>query len=245
MSRRVYFMSGLSLKVMLDCDADASWELDDLIANAAIAAARARDTAFIGRAAADVSGDMAVDMLVKAGIDIAGLDRYSDVPLPLTLESRGARTIYTIPSAEPFNPVWPRFEAGDIMVWGGYFSIDPGVHAMMLDLLRYASARKVTMIYVPYFTSLQVPRVTRVMPRIFDNLELADIVIASADIIAAIFENSDMAAVYTHNISFYARRFFAIDESAGTLTEYSAEGEVARDAAMPQSAIIASIVIAL
>ncbi|MDE6485789.1 MAG: carbohydrate kinase family protein [Duncaniella sp.] len=245
MSKRLYFMGGLSLKVMLQPAGDASWTLDDLMANAAIAAATHRDTAFIGRASADITGSLATDILVKAGIDTAGLDRYSDVPLPLTLASGDSETICTIPSAEAFNPVWPRFEAGDVMVWGGYFSLDPTVHTMMLDLLRYASARKVTMVYVPYFNRLQVPRVTRVMPLIFDNLELADTVIATTDIIETIFGNADMGAVYNNNISFYAPRFFAIDNKKGTLEEHIKGEAVTRPAAMDTAEVIASIVISL
>ncbi|MDE6416175.1 MAG: carbohydrate kinase family protein [Duncaniella sp.] len=245
MSKRVYFMSGLSLRIDLDTSGEATWALDDLMANAALAAAPRRETAFIGRASADITGTLAADILVKAGIDVTGLDRYSDVPLPLTLASGDAETICSIPSAEAFNPVWPRFEAGDVMVWGGYFSLDPTVHAMMLDLLRYAAARKVTMVYVPYFNALQVPRVTRVMPLIFDNLELADTVIATTDIIETIFGNSDMAAVYNNNINFYAPRFFAVDSKKGTLAEYCKGEAVTRPAAMGAAEVIASIVISL
>lgn len=116
---------------------------------------------------------------------------------------------------------------------------------MMLDLLRYAAARKVRMVYVPYFSGLQVPRVTRVMPLIFDNLELADTVIATTDIIKEIFGSEDMAGVYANNISFYASRFFAVDNGKDTLDEFTPDGKVTRKAAMSPADAVASIVISL
>ncbi len=245
MSKRLYFMSGLSLKVVLDPSGTASWTPDDLIANAALATAPHRETSFIGRASADVSGTLAADILVKAGIDTTGLDRYSDVPSPLTLASGDAATIYAVRSAEAFNPVWPRFEDGDVMVWGGYFSLDPDVHSMMLDLLKYAAARRVKMVYVPYFTELQVPRVTRVMPLIFDNLELADVVIASTDTLKAIFGSDDMEAVYRNNINFYAPLLYAYDTRQGVIGEYTAGDSMIHPAAFPPAEVIASTVTAL
>lgn len=245
MSKRLYFMSGLTLQADFEPSGSASWTLDDMLACSALAASASRDVAFIGRASADVSGSLAVDIISRAGIDTAGIDRYSDVPAPLTLRSGTAETIYNIPSAEAFNPVWPRFEDGDVMVWGGYFSLDSTVHTMMLDLLRYAAARKVRMVYVPYFSGLQVPRVTRVMPLIFDNLELADTVIATTDIIKEIFGSEDMAGVYANNISFYASRFFAVDNGKDTLDEFTPDGKVTRKAAMSPADAVASIVISL
>lgn len=89
--------------------------------------------------------------------------------------------------AEPVNAVWPRIEEGDVVVYGSYMTLEERDHARLLEFLKYAKARKAYLVYLPYFESHQVPRITRVMPAVFDCLELADLVVGRDADVRAIF----------------------------------------------------------
>ena len=212
MSKRVYFISEPAIRINILPGGDLKWEIDDLLTNTALDYG---DCAFIGRVSADVTGRLIMERL-DTRVDTRGVEVYSDVPVPLTVaaDTGTARpALYALPSGEAFNPVWPRFEEGDIVVWGGYFSLDKSVHQRLTELLKYASARKARMVYIPYFTELQVPRVTRVMPEIFDNLELAQTVVATTGIMNRLFDSPDLKSMYHDHVKFYAPRFYALEKS--------------------------------
>ncbi len=216
MNKRVFFISEPSVRISIGKGGELKWEIDDLLTNTALDFDGSCTPSFIGRVSADVTGRLIMDRL-ESRVDTRGVDVYSDVPVPLTVtaESGASRpALYSIPSAEAFNPVWPRFEEGDMVVWGGYFSVDKSVHPRLIELLKYASARKTRMVYVPYFTELQVPRVTRVMPEIFDNLELAQTVVATTGVMDRLFDSPDLKSMYHDHVKFYAPGFYALDGTA-------------------------------
>ena len=223
MSNRIFFMGELSLDITVGADGKAACWMSDMLVNAALLIAARTDVAYIGEASADLTGNLIVSTLTSGGIDIAAVDRITEGQSPVTLLPRDTTeepVIYSAAPSEGFNPVWPRINPGDLLVWGSYFSLDKRVHPMLLEILRYARARKATLLFVPYFSRGQVARVTRVMPEIFDNLELADAVFATTDIMAALFDNPDMDAVYRNNLNFYTSLFYAASPSAGEIVCY-------------------------
>lgn len=223
MSNRIFFMGELSLDITVGADGKAACGMSDMLVNTALLTAPCADVAYIGEASADLTGNLIVSALTAGGIDIAAVDRITEGQSPVTLRTPDHKedpVIYSAAPAEGFNPVWPRINPGDLLVWGSYFSLDKRVHPMLLEILRYARARKATLLYVPYFSHGQVARVTRVMPEIFDNLELADAVFATTDIMTALFDNADMDAVYCNNLNFYTSLFYAATPSAGEIVCY-------------------------
>ncbi|MDE6079342.1 MAG: hypothetical protein K2G35_04700 [Duncaniella sp.] len=208
---KVYFLGELSLTVGLTTKGKADLRVGDRMVLAAVLdGMMGVDTKFVGEAAADVVGDFIVDYLNKNGVDTKSVDRYTEGATAVTVghsELPDARPIvHTSYPTEPVNPVWPKFEEGDVVVYGGYMAIDDRNHGALLDLLKYAKSRKAQLVYVPYFEPSRVPRITRVMPAEFECLEMADLIVAGVEDIAAIFPGDDVAAVFRDHILFYCRR---------------------------------------
>lgn len=242
-------MGELALDITVSADGKAAFGMGDLLVNTALlTSSRQGNVAYIGEASADLTGNLIVTALTAGGIDVAAVDRITEGQSPVTLQSSDsadAPVIYSAAPAEGFNPVWPRINPGDLMVWGSYFSLDKRVHPMLLEILRYARARKAKMLYVPYFSAGQVARVTRVMPEVFDNLELADAVFATTDIMSALFDNNDMDAVYRNNLNFYTSLFYAATPSRGEIVCYHGESREAMAAPCDTAEMLAGVVAGL
>ncbi|MDE6556315.1 MAG: hypothetical protein K2K55_05065 [Duncaniella sp.] len=208
---KVYFLGELSLTVGLTTKGKADLRVGDrLVLAAVLDGMMGVETFFVGEAAADVVGDFIVDYLNKNGVDTKSVDRYTEGATAVTVghsEREDAKPIvHTSYPAEPVNPIWPKFEEGDVVVYGGYMAIDERNHGALLDLLKYAKNRKAYLVYVPYFEPSRVPRITRVMPAEFECLEMADLIVSGVDDIAAIFPGEDTGVAFRDHILFYCRR---------------------------------------
>lgn len=197
---------------------------------AAMLSRHGRDVTFVGEAARDRLGDLLVGYLKASGVDTRCIDRYSDGGVTATNllfpdgseGNAGADIIINrhYPSGENFNVTWPRIDASDIVVFGGYFSIAERSRQQITEILQYASERHAIIVYAPGFAPALVPRITRVMPAILENLELADAVMTSTGDLRMIFDATDVAECYRRNISFYCRNMVNVDPASGTVTLY-------------------------
>jgi len=214
MNKAIYICE-LVLNITLGSDSTAMTKVGDKAVNAAMLDGRMGvPTIFVGEVAADAVGDYIVAHLVNSNVDVKSIDRYTEglSPVRISGSDPAARTVgHEKFPAEPVNAIWPRIDEGDVVVFGSYMALDERNHLRLLDLLKYAKARKATVIYLPYFAPYQVPRITRVMPQIFDSLELADIVVGTVGDIKAIFPGNDIAATFKNHILFYCRKFLCID----------------------------------
>lgn len=217
-----------------------------LLRMAATIAADRRDieVTMVSEASLDPVGDMIVKYLEDHGVVTRSVDRYGEGVTPLKLEfDTGAAVDYHNPSGEKLDVVWPRIDQGDVVVFGGLTALLAGARATVIDLLEYARTRKATIVYIPAVTASDIPRVTRVMPEILDNLERADAMIARPAELAHIFGCDDPTKCYRDHISFYCRRVAVVggDETIviddNSLRRLSADG--------PDELIIAGLVSSL
>ena len=197
------------------------------LANAAALLAReGLPVVMAGEAAADAVGDTVTAFLAGAGVDIHSLDRFTEGRTPVTIFMPGAdgntsATRYEAYADDCFDIVWPRIDEGDIVLFGGYYAIDRRMRRRMLPLLQHAAERKAVMVYLPGYLPQQEPRITRVMPAILENLELANIVCTRSVDLQLLFSTRDAAAAYRNNIEFYCRALLNVDAAAHTITYYS------------------------
>lgn len=192
------------------------------IANAAVILANdGIDVVMAADASSDPIGDAVVDFIASAGVDVRSIDRFT--------EGRTAMNVYVINDASSltryesypdnaFDIIWPRIDPGDIVVYGGFYAIDARMRSNMVKLLSYAAERHAIMVYVPGFPKEQEPRMTRIMPQIFENLEWANIVITRSKDIELIFNNADADSCYANHIDFYCRSMINIDATNATLS---------------------------
>lgn len=175
---------------------------------------------------ADPVGDMAMKALTDAGVDTSSVDRFTEGRTPLlvfTSEADGTPQVtrYENYADEAFDIVWPRVDDDSVVVFGGYYALDRRMRTRMLPFLNHCAERKATMIYVPGFMAQQESRITRVMPAILENLELAHIVIARNNDLHIIFGTPDDRSCYSNHIDFYCRSLINADTTCRKLNYFS------------------------
>lgn len=223
--KKIICIGELSLNMVIDSTGTPRSILPgSRVANAAaILGRKGSEVLMASEAAADAVGDIAVRALTEAGVDVTSVDRYTEgrTPLNIYVEGADAVTRYEQYPAECFDIIWPRINENDVVLFGGFYAIDGRMRARMLRLLQHAVERKAVLVYLPGFLPQLEPRITRVMPRILENLEMAHVVIARTSELAHIFGVSDAAVGYREHIDFYCRSLMAIEPEKGLMTYYT------------------------
>lgn len=233
---RIIFIGECTLDVIFPPDDRTEWPLQlsgrpagRLLNAAAMLAAAGSDVTVVGEAARDRLGDLLVGYLRKTGVDTHCIDRFSDGGITSsnfifpTADGDAPCTVIPnrrYPSGENFNATWPRIDAGDIVVFGGYFAISDRSRQQLTEILQFASDRHAIIVYLPGFAPAMVPRITKVMPAILENLEVADVVVTDTADLRNIFGAADSAQCYRQNIRFYCRTMIDIDPGAHTVSLY-------------------------
>lgn len=206
----------------------------------------------VGDTGADSPGDVVVDALVKAGVDTTSVDRYADGLTPVSFFFGDKVTPYSLPSREGgFDVVWPRIDPGDVVVFGGYYAIDPLIHQRLMSLVAYAVERKAFVVYLPGFMSQLAPRLTRVMPAILENLEAASLVVTRSSDLSTLYNDTDSRRCFAEHIAYYSQSLINLDvvnATASCFTGKSAWSTTltsAADTLLWNSAAVAAVVDAL
>lgn len=197
------------------------------VANAAaILARQGLNVIVASEASADPVGDIVAGFLKDSGADISCLDRFTEGRTPInvfTTQADGSRRItrYENYPEDCFDIVWPRVDEGDIILFGGFYAIDPRMHPRMLRLLQHAAERKAVLVYLPGFLPSLEPRITRVMPAILENLELANLVITRDNDLEVIFGVKTGGQCFSNHINFYCRSMINVDTACHEICYYS------------------------
>lgn len=192
---------------------------------AAILARRGIAVAMLGDAPTDHLGQLVVDYLQAAGVNTQGIDRPTDAKTPVTIYSADGRSVrYSAPGDEGFDIVWPRVEEGDVLIFGGLHAIDPAIHPQLLNFLSYAAEHAI-MIYLPGFYGEETTRITRVMPAIYEGLELANYVITRTADLKAIFDTEDAEKCFRNHLEYYYINLININRIDGHKVSISTYGQ--------------------
>lgn len=226
MNKAIY-IGELALNVSLCADGRAETGVGDWSVNAAVLDGLMElPVIWVGEAAAGTVGDHIIKYLQDARVGTDSVDRFTEGVSPVRVFKDGdaATTVdHSRYPDEPVNAVWPRIDEGDVVVYGSYMALEERDHARVLDLLRHAKARKAYLVYLPYFESHQVPRITRVMPSVFDCLELADLVVGRDADIRAIFPEPEIKTIFKDHILFYCKRLLQLDPAAKKMRYFDGE----------------------
>ncbi|MCM1297383.1 MAG: PfkB family carbohydrate kinase [Muribaculaceae bacterium] len=213
----------MSNRIIVIADADYQITFDRLnptgatpggtLLNTACELARRQfDVALASEVGNDIVGDIIIDRLNSCGVDTHSVDRAVNCATPATLIfTDGKRTTmrYTRceTDSEGFDIVWPEINPGDTVLFGGFIAINPRCRNRLLQLLSHAAERKADIIYFPGFDPTRISRITKVMPMIFENLEIAGSVITRTCDIEYIFGKSDPQKAFNDHIDFYVDRY--------------------------------------
>ncbi len=176
------------------------------------------DVTVMGEAGRDPLGDLIVKRLEDCGIDVSCIDRYSDgAATPSVLVFPGAdgesgrSIVYNMTMAESWDSKWPRTDAGDIVVFGGFFALQQRVRQRLQEFIANARSRGALIVNLPGFNPAMVPAVTRVMPALLEDLEIADAVVTATPDLKHIFGTDSPRSCYDSKISFYSRLMVNVD----------------------------------
>lgn len=178
-------------------------------------------------ASRDPVGDMLVDYLTDAGVNCTGVDRFVDGHSPLSVFTPAPTdggyelTRYEAYGDGGFDIIWPRVDDETIVVFGGYYALDARMRDRLTAFLNNCSERKAVMVYVPGFRADRERRMTRVMPAILENLEMADMVIARNNDLQLIFGTPQGDRCYRDHVDFYCRSMVNVDTACHSINYFS------------------------
>ncbi len=188
------------------------------IANMAVALSRAGvEVEYVSECATDGAGDMVVGYLNANGVGTKSIDRFTEglTQLSLIFRDKDGNERFSEYVKYPdsrFDVLWPKIEKNDIVVFGSFFAVEESVRQQLTELLAYAQDRKAIIVYLPGFKPELCSRITRVMPAIAENLEVADVVIARESDMVKIFDKADPQTCYKEHIQFYSDNFLFTDK---------------------------------
>lgn len=230
--KKIICIGECSLNVILDHDGRPLGTMaGGRIANAASILARDRfNVLMASEASADPVGDIVVNYLSESGVDVKSVDRFTEGRTAINVfVSAGENADNAMPTItryesypeEAFDIIWPRIDPGDIVLYGGFYALDRRMRERMSKLLEHAVEREAVMVYLPGFLPQQEPRITRVMPQILENLEMAHVVVTRNKDLNLIFGIKHPDECYHDHIDFYCRSLINIDNECATITYYS------------------------
>jgi fructokinase len=162
---------------------------------------------FISEMGKDRVGDMIQEFMEENGVDTRYMSRYengqSAVALAFLNESSDAE--YQFYKDYPYQRLdvdFPDFLPGDLLMFGSFYALNPGIRSRVRLLLEKARSAGSTIVYDPNFRSTHLDQREELIHVIRGNMDLATLVRASDEDLRHVFgaENPDEAweEVRTH-----------------------------------------------
>lgn len=170
-------------------------------------ASNGEEVVFLSEIGIDKVGTIIADKLSAAGVDIAKSDRHT-IKTPVVLSFDGAKSRYGIADdGEGFDIIWPRVEKEDIVVFGGYFAIDPRIRRQLWAFMTNVVDHDATVVYVPDVADDRIPRITKVMPYVYENLEISNRVVTMPADLVALFNHDEAERARRENFDYYVDHY--------------------------------------
>lgn len=162
-----------------------------------------RQVIFMSEIGNDKIGQLVAETLTDAGVDISCADRHiAKTPVVLNIDSVKSR-YGAADDGEGFDITWPRVESDDIVVFGGYYAVDRRIRQQLWSFMTNAVEHKATIVYVPDLADARISRITKVMPFVYENLEIATRVITMPDDLQALFNHNNEQRARRENFAYY------------------------------------------
>jgi Sugar kinases, ribokinase family len=228
--KKIICIGECSLNIVLGADGKPAGSLPGgrVLNAAAILARDSFEVLMASEVSADAVGDIIVRFLEDSGVKLDSLDRFTEgrTPVNIFTTDKGSSapstlTRYEAYPDECFDIIWPRIDEGDIVLFGGYYAIDSRMRQRLVRFLNNAVERKAILIYLPGFLPQQEPRITRVMPAILENLEMANVVVARNNDLKLIFGIDNTDTCYHNHIDFYCRSLVSVDAACSRISYYT------------------------
>lgn len=174
-----------------------------LLTAARALAGKGHQVVFLSEIGNDNIGTIIAGELTGAGVDISMSDRHI-LKTPVLLDFDGKKSRYgAADDGEGFDITWPRVEREDIVVFGGYFAVDRRIRQQLWSYMSNVAEREATIIYVPDVADDRITRITKVMPFVYENLEIANRVVTLPDDLVSLFNHNDPERARRENFAYY------------------------------------------
>lgn len=183
-----------------------------LLKAAGALAAKGHRVIFLSEIGTDKTGSIIADSLTTAGVDISNSDRHI-AKTPIVLDIDGVTSRYGIhDDGEGFDITWPRVEREDIVVFGGYLAVDTRIRHQLWSFMTNVAEREATIVYVPDVADDRIKRITKVMPYVYENLEIARRVITLPSDLAVLFNHNDPERARRESFAYYVDDYSHLDD---------------------------------
>lgn len=176
--------------------------------------AMGREVIFLSEIGNDKIGTIIAESLTASGTDISKSDRHI-LKTPVVIDIDGTRLRYApADDGEGFDIIWPRVERDDIVVFGGYFALDKRIRQPLWSFMTNVAEREATVIYVPDVNDDRISRITKVMPFVYENLEISSRVITLPSDLLTLFKHDDEAKARRENFSYYVDHYVHLSDES-------------------------------
>jgi len=155
---------------------------------------------FISETGQDKVGDLILDFMNENGVEANFISRYPLGHTAIALaflndKSDAEYEFYKDYPAQRLEVEFPEFQKDDLLMFGSFYALNPGIRPRVKELLEKADRAGATIMYDPNFRSSHLPERDNLVPVIKENLGYATLVRASDEDLLNIFDvdNPDAA----------------------------------------------------
>jgi fructokinase len=191
--RKVYAIGETVLDIIFQQNQVQGSKPGGAMLNSSVSLGRAGATvSLISEYAKDKVGDVIDSFLVDNHVDTQFIFRHEDgktsVAMAFLNEKNDADYVfYKYHPKERLQTELPDFTPEDILLFGSFFGIDPGVRQRILDIVTAARQEGCLIVYDPNFRKPHAHELIRLLPFILENMQMSDIVRGSDEDFKIIF----------------------------------------------------------
>jgi len=148
---------------------------------------------FISEMGDDKVGDLIQNFMEENGVNSNFISRYNQGQSAIALAFLNERSdaeyqFYKDYPAQRLAIEFPEFQKDDLLMFGSFYALNPGIRPRVRELLEKASKAGVTIVYDPNFRSSHLPERDKLVPVIMENIGYASLVRASDEDLLNIFD---------------------------------------------------------
>ena len=148
---------------------------------------------FISEMGNDRVGDLIQEFMEENGVKANYISRYphgqSAIALAFLNEKNDAEyQFYKDYPAQRLAVEFPEFQKDDLLMFGSFYALNPGIRPRVKELLEKAESAGATIMYDPNFRSTHLPERDDLVPVIKENMGYATLVRASDEDLVNVFD---------------------------------------------------------
>ncbi|MDF1574298.1 MAG: carbohydrate kinase [Bacteroidales bacterium] len=156
---------------------------------------------FISETGKDKVGDIILQFMEENGVASTYISRYSPgqtaVALAFLNDHKDAEyEFYKDYPSQRLSVEFPEFQKDDLLMFGSFYSLNPGIRHRVMDLLEKAKRAGVTILYDPNFRSSHAAERDKLIPLVRENLGYSTLVRASDEDLVNLFDTKNPDAAW-------------------------------------------------